>query len=345
MSELDVYGTIGWDVTAQDISRQIKDAAPGPLSLRINSPGGSVFDGIAIATMLARRGEVTAIVDGLAASAASIIFIGAERRVMAPGTLLMVHNPWSMAGGSADDLRKEADVLDVIAGEMAKLYADASGGNLSVKDARALMDEETWLTGEQAVALGLVHAIEGKARPMASIDPKRHNYRNIPKGLVMEEPTTSPAPKAGMLETILAKLGGGSEAMAAKDAELSTVRAELAEASAALVDVVAKIAAAQAETESVRSELAAKGEEIKALEAKHAEDLAAARIEGAQDAVAKVLAGSAPAPLSHVEPEPSEAPLERYNRLHAEGKSPEAFVFYEANATEIEKARRMAGRE
>jgi hypothetical protein len=69
----------------------------------------------------------------LAASAASIIAIGADRRIMAPGTLLMIHNPWSMAGGNADDLRKEADVLDVIASEMSKLYAEASGGKLSAE--------------------------------------------------------------------------------------------------------------------------------------------------------------------------------------------------------------------
>lgn len=345
MSEIEIFGAIGWDVTAQDVSRQIKEAAPGPLSVRINSPGGSVFDGLAIATMLRRRGDVTATVDGLAASAASIIAIGASRRIMAPGTLLMVHNPSSMAGGYSEDLRKEADVLDVIAAEMAKLYAEASGGKLSEKDARRLMDDETWLSAEQAIEIGLVHGIEGKARPMASIDPKRHNYRNIPKGLIMEDTQIeTTAPRAGIIDSILAKLGGGSDAVAAKDAELGTVRAELTEAQAALVDAVAKIAAAQAETESVRAALVAKDSEIEAMKAEHIEALAAARIEGAQNYAAGIVVGSAPAPLSHIEPDPSEPVLERWSRLHAEGRNAEAFAFYEANRTEIDKARR-AGKE
>lgn len=347
MSEIEIYGGIGWDVTASDVSRLLKEAAPGPVTVRINSPGGSVFDGIAIASMLRRHGDVTAIVDGLAASAASIIAIGAERRVMAAGTLLMIHNPWSMAGGNADDLRKEADVLDVIASEMAKLYADASGGKLSEKDARKLMDDETWLTAEEAMAAGLVHAVEGKAKALASIDPKRHNYRNIPKGLTMNQNT--PAPKAGLLDTILAKLGGGSEALAAKESEIATLRAEAAEASAALVDAVAKIVEAQAQAEAARAEateakaaMVAKDAEIETMKVDHAAALSAAVDKAEKDAVAKVLLGSAPAPLSHAEPDPSEAPLERYNRLHAEGKKAEAFAFYEANQTEIDKARRLA---
>jgi ATP-dependent Clp protease protease subunit len=336
MTEIDIMGTIGWDVTAQDVSRQLRDAAPGPLALRINSPGGSVFDGLAIANMISRRGDVTAIVDGLAASAASIIAIGAERRVMAPGTLLMIHNPWSMAGGNADDLRKEADVLDVIAGEMAKLYADASGGKLSKAEALAIMEEETWLTGEQAVALGLVHAIEGKAKPMASIDPKRHNYRNIPKGLIMDEPTTTPAPKAGILEGIMAKLSG--ENVAGLRSELETARAELVDASAALVDAAAQIATAKAETETVRAALVAKDAEIQAIEAKHIDALAAARIEGAQEATAQMLKANASEPLPHVEPEgETGTATEKWNALRAEGKYAEAGAHYAKHKTAILK--------
>jgi ribonuclease D len=172
-----------------------------------------------------------------------------------------------MAGGNADDLRKEADVLDVIASEMSKLYADASGGKLSEKEARRLMDEETWLTAEDAMALGLVHAVEGKAKAMAAIDKNRHAYRNIPKGLTMEENT--PAPKAGLLDTILAKLGGGTEALAAKDSEIATLRAEAAEASAALVGAAAKIVEAKAEAEAARAEATAAQAALEAMKAEH----------------------------------------------------------------------------
>jgi ATP-dependent Clp protease protease subunit len=344
MSDIEIMGTIGWDVTASDISRQLKDAEPGPVTVRINSPGGSVFDGIAIASMLRRRGDVTAIVDGLAASAASIIAIGADRRVMAPGTLLMIHNPWSMAGGNADDLRKEADVLDVIASEMSKLYADASGGKLSEKDARKLMDEETWLTAEDAMAVGLVHAVEGKAKAMAAIDKNRHAYRNVPKGLIMEENT--PAPKAGLLDTILAKLGGGAEALAAKDSEIATLRAEASEASAALVDAAAKITEAKAEAEAARAEataaqaaLAAKDAEIEAIKAEHVAALEAAKIEGGQEAVKEVLETSAPEALPHAETVEGAVSTHtaKYNALRAAGKHAEAGEYRKAHKLAILK--------
>ena len=338
MNELEIFGGIGLEVTVADVSRQIRESAPGPLSVRINSPGGSVFDGLAIASMLRRRGDVTAIVEGIAASAASVIAIGAARVVMAPGAFLMIHNPWTLAMGESSDLRKEADVLDSIAGELAKLYADASGGKLSVEEARAMMDDETWLTADQAIDSGLAHAIEGKSKPKAAIDGARYGYHNIPKEIMQMTTNTDPAPKAGLLDRIMASLGNGSEAMAAKDAELSSVRAELTEASAALAQAATDLTAA-------RAEVAAKVQEIEIIKADHAAALEAAKIEAAQEAVAKVLAGSAPAPLSHAEPDPSEGALERYNRLHAEGKGADAFAYYEQHQTEIDSARRKAGKE
>lgn len=338
MNDLEIFGSIGWEVTPAGVSAKLKEAGPGALTVRINSPGGVVVDGIAIASMLRRHGNATAIVEGIAASAASVIAIGARRVVMAQGAYLMIHNPWSTAIGEAADLRKEASVLDSIAGELAKLYADASGGKLTAEQALAMMEEETWLTAEQAVEVGLAHAIEGKSAVRASIDRSRHNYRNIPGGYTVSDTTTDPAPKAGLIDTIMARLGGNADAIAAKDAEISVIRAELTTASAALVDAVAKLADAQAA-------LAAKDEQIEAIKAEHIEAIAAARAEAAQNAVAEVLAGSAPAPLSHEEPEPSEGALERYNRLHAEGKKAEAFAHYERHQTEIDSARRQAGKE
>lgn len=343
MSDLTIYGEIGWDATAASFHRALSDAPAGKVTVRLNSPGGSVFDGLAIGSLIRNHGKVTAVVDGLAASAASIIFVAASRRVMAPGTMLMIHNPWSMVGGTSDDMRKEAEVLDTIAGEMAKLYADASGGKLSAKDAEKLMDAETWLTPEQAVEIGLADAIEGKAKAFASIDKTRHAYRNIPKGLETMS-TENPEARPSLLDSILAKIGGGTEVRA----ELESVKAELSDAQAALIDAAAKISDAEARaSDAVAALETAKAEHAAALadiEAKHIEALASAKAEGAQEYAAGILAGSAPAALSHVEPDPSEPALERWNRLHAEGKNAEAFAFYEANQTEIDNARRRAGR-
>nr|WP_228512654.1 head maturation protease, ClpP-related [Clavibacter sp. VKM Ac-2872] len=124
--------------------------------LRINSPGGEVFEGIAILNLLrAHRASVTAVVDGLAASAASVIAAGCDETVMSPGTQLMIHSPWSFAGGNAADLRKQAEVLDSIESSLIEVYSAKAGE----KDWPALLAAETWLNAAQAVELGLADRV------------------------------------------------------------------------------------------------------------------------------------------------------------------------------------------
>jgi ATP-dependent Clp protease, protease subunit len=323
MSDLTIYGEIGWDATAASFHRALSDAPAGGVTVRLNSPGGSVFDGLAIGSLIRNHGKVTAIVDGLAASAASIIFVAASRRVMAPGTMLMIHNPWSMVGGTSDDMRKEAEVLDTIAGEMAKLYADASGGKLSAKDAEKLMDAETWLTAEQALEIGLADAIEGKAKAFASIDKNRHAYRNIPKGMDTMS-TETPEAKPSLLDRLVAKI----------TVDTSAIQAELAEAQAGLIDAAAKITEAESRaSEAVAALATAQAEHAAAIEALKAEHLAAleaAKIEGGQAIVAEVLKGSAPEALPHVETvEGAESThTAKWNALRAAGKHDEAGAYY-----------------
>ena len=216
MSDLMIYGEIGWDVSASSVVSEIRNAAPGNLNVRINTPGGSVFEGLAIATHLKARGDVTTMIDALAASMGSIIFLAGSRRVMAPGTLLMIHNPSSGAWGEADDLRKEAGVLDVIANEMAKLYADASDGKLDVDTARKLMDDETWLTPEQAMEYGFCHEIAGKATAFAKLT-ERTMYRKTPKEVTMSV-TPTETEKPGLLDRIMARVKPGADVVAQLDA-------------------------------------------------------------------------------------------------------------------------------
>jgi len=334
MSDLTIYGDIGWDNSAASVNRALSESAPGPLTVRLNSPGGSVFDGLAIASMLRRRGEVTAVVDGLAASAASIIYISAARRVMAPGSMVMIHNPWSMVGGTSDDMRQEADVLDTIAGEMAKLYADASGGKLTAKDAEKLMDAETWLTAEDAQAIGLCDAIEGKAKAFASIDKNRHAYRNIPKGMETMSTETTEA-KPSFLDKFLAKFDGGADARA----ELVGAKADLETASAALVDAVAKISEATARAEAAEAKASEAVAQIEALKVEHAAELEAAKIQAGQAAVMEVLETSAPEALPHVETVEgaAETHTAKYNALRAQGKYAEAGEYRKAHLNEIFK--------
>lgn len=331
MSDLMIYGEIGYDVSAADTVAAIR-STEGALTVRLNTPGGSVFDGLAIATHLRARGNVTTMIDGIAASIGSIIYIAGSRRIMAPGTLLMIHNPSSGAWGNADDLRSEAGVLDVIAGEMAKIYAEASGGKLDEKQCLAMMDAETWLTPEQAVEYGFCHEIAGTAQAFAKLT-KRTAYQHAPKEMQMENEQ-----KGGLFDRLVARITVNPDAeitarIDSMTAELATLRTEYAEASAALVDAAAKIAAKDEEIVSIRSAHAA---EVEKINKENAEAIEAK----AKEIVSRVMAESAPAPLSHVEPEPRRSALEEYERLQIEGTDAERFSFFQAHKAEIENARK-----
>lgn len=324
MSDLMIYGEIGWEVTSRDVVDQIRAAAPGEMIVRLNTPGGSVFEGLAIATHLRARGDVTTMIDGLAASMGSIIFLAGSKRIMAPGTLLMIHNPSSGAWGEAEDLRKEAGVLDVIADEMAKIYADASGGKLDQTAARAMMDDETWLTPEQAMEYGFCHEIAGQAKAFAKLT-SRTMYRKTPKEIEM-----TAEPKPSLFDRLVAVVKPSPE----MKAELDTARAELTEATAALADAAAKIAAVEAEKAVL---IVAHGEEIAKLKADHETAISAARIDAAQEATAQMLKVNGPEPLPHVEPvgEPGGTATERWNALRAQGRYEEAGKLLSENREKI----------
>src|SRR5690606_23711319 len=144
-----------YDVIEAGAAQMVKRALTGntAVTVHINSPGGSVTDALAIYHVLRKHpGRVTAIVDGLAASAATIVMLAADEVVMAEHSLLMVHNPWTAATGGADEMRKTADTLDKAAGEMVSLYAERTG-----RDSEAIasiMKAETWFNAYEAVEAG-----------------------------------------------------------------------------------------------------------------------------------------------------------------------------------------------
>jgi ATP-dependent Clp protease protease subunit len=140
------------------------------LDVHINSEGGDVFAGSAIFTMLRNvRGPVTAYVDGLAASAASMIAMAASRVVMPANAMMMVHMPWSLSAGNAADLRKHADMLDRVGEAMMAAYMAKTG--MAEDDMRALLEEETWMTAEKAHELGFADEVQKLARVSASVRP------------------------------------------------------------------------------------------------------------------------------------------------------------------------------
>lgn len=186
-TRVDVYDDIGgggWfggGVTAADFTAQLAEI-PGDLEVHINSGGGDVFDGIAIYNAIAQRpGNVTTVVDGIAASIASIIAQAGKTRIIAPGAMMMIHDALSMCLGNASDMRETADLLDQVSDNLASIYASRGG---TPSDWRATMQTEAWYTAEQAVAAGLADQLA--ERPAAPEDLANHDlsmFARVPEWL------------------------------------------------------------------------------------------------------------------------------------------------------------------
>lgn len=154
---IDSWGSF-WGISAQDVST-ILDALPETVEqiiLRINSQGGEVFEAVSILNMLrAHKASVMAVVDGLAASAASVLAVGCDETVMSPGTQMMIHAPSIFAYGNAEDLRKEAGILDGVQASLVEIYTAKAGE----QQWDELLAEDTFLTAQATVDLGLADRI------------------------------------------------------------------------------------------------------------------------------------------------------------------------------------------
>lgn len=144
----------------------------GPVTLRLNSPGGSVFGAQAmVAAMRAHSQPITAQIDSLAASAASVIAAECAECVIAPGAMIMIHKAWGMTIGNADDHGQTADLLTKVDGQIAATYARRAGDEDKEKY-MAMMAAETWFDADEAVAAGFAdRLIEANSqRPAAKWD-------------------------------------------------------------------------------------------------------------------------------------------------------------------------------
>lgn len=158
--DIQIYDVID-EVTAQKVKAMVVGQLP--VTVHINSPGGSVTDALAIYSILRKhQGHITAVVDGLCASAATIVALAADEIVMAEHSLLMVHNPWTVASGDAAQMRKTADTLDVASREMVALYTERTG--LSGDKVSAIMGAETWFNAYEAVEAGFAHRVDDTER-------------------------------------------------------------------------------------------------------------------------------------------------------------------------------------
>lgn len=159
-----------WGICANEVRQAIEDLGTvSAIHLHINSPGGEVTEGMAIKNILAGCGvPVTAIVDGLAASIASVIAVCADELVMMPNSELMMHDAWGALAGPAADFRDFANVLDKVSDDIAGVYAAKSGGDAA--EWRARMQTSLWLMADEAVELGLADSVGGSAGEEAVVE-------------------------------------------------------------------------------------------------------------------------------------------------------------------------------
>jgi ATP-dependent protease ClpP protease subunit len=181
-ADIFLYAEIGfWGIDAQSVVRDLSDlGAVSTLNVHISSPGGDVFDGVAIYRALRDHpATVNVQVDSMAASIASVIAQAADegRLVMARHSMMMIHEPWAFVVGDAADMRAMATALDKMGEQIAGIYAERAGGTRA--EWRERMQAETWLSDEEAVALGLADAIAEDEATENSFDLSI--FRNAPK--------------------------------------------------------------------------------------------------------------------------------------------------------------------
>lgn len=181
-----VFNEIGsMGMTSEMFSRELEMANGEDIEVRINSLGGEVQEGVTIYNLLrAYSGNVKTIIDGWAASIASIIALGGDELVMNEGSFIMIHNPWTGMMGEAKDLRQEADLLDLMTTELVNIYVNATG--LDEEEIRAMMDDETWLNPTDAIEKGFANSVQtfNKVAACVSKDQKtKYFYKNAPMEL------------------------------------------------------------------------------------------------------------------------------------------------------------------
>ena len=169
-AEVLLYDAIGeWaGKSAKDFVKEIKALGDvSSITLRINSAGGDVFDAQAMYSCLrSHKARKTVRIDGLAASAASVVAMVGDEIIMPENALMMIHNPWTCACGEAEDLRKSAEVLDKVRYTLATVYMVKTG--LDYDKIKSMMDEETWMSAEEAKELGFCDTISGAIEIAAS---------------------------------------------------------------------------------------------------------------------------------------------------------------------------------
>jgi ATP-dependent Clp endopeptidase proteolytic subunit ClpP len=181
---VNIYDVIDsfWGQSAKDFVTDISaHSGIDEIHVHINSPGGSVFDGLAIFNFLrAHAASVTTYVDGLAASIASIIALAGEKLVMPENAYLMIHEPWTYTSGNASELLKDVELLTKLTDSLANIYSERCGKD--VEEIKTLMAAETWQTGKEAKEYGFATETTAPEK-IAAKYRMTDNFRNVPEAV------------------------------------------------------------------------------------------------------------------------------------------------------------------
>jgi ATP-dependent Clp endopeptidase proteolytic subunit ClpP len=246
--EILLYDQIGQDwvgegTSAKSFAQDLKDAGKvSKIHLRVNSPGGNVFDGIAIYnTLLTHGAKVTAQVDGVAASIAGVILMAAEEIACVENGMIMIHNPHTLIAGDANDMRRMADAMDKVKANMITAYRRHT--DLSVEELGEMMDAETWMTAQESVDNGFAESVldpdksdDNNADLAANFDLSQ--FRKVPRQIaarstrVDESEQRRPKMRLRTLELHQFDVDAmRRETMARREVEIASMRAADAELS------------------------------------------------------------------------------------------------------------------
>jgi ATP-dependent Clp protease protease subunit len=199
-----LYGVIGDEyggITADQMRKELSEIpSKQPIDVHIHSDGGSFFDGLAMHSQLSqRKGPVNVIVDGLAASAASLVAMAGTTITMAQHSWMMIHEANGVMRGRASDFRAAADRLEATNAEIVSIYSKRFTG--SADEMRNLLDAETWLDCEACVACGLADCV-GDGMSIAACVDRSFNYRKTPEVLLKAGPSPAMLEREALLETL-----------------------------------------------------------------------------------------------------------------------------------------------
>lgn len=245
-AEISIMDEIGgWGISAQQFAKDLKNLGDlKHIDLHIHSPGGSVFDGIAIYNLLKNHSaSKTVYIDGLAASMASVIAMVGDPVVMPKNAMMMIHKPWGIQGGDAEDMRKYADLLDKIENTLIPAYAEKTGK--SPEELAEMLKEETWLTGEECVEQGFADKLAEPVKAMASITSQRmKEFKSMPNALktLLEPKAQAKTAVEPQAQTVVAEPAFTNEPPKAQ-AESPKAQVSQADPLAALAERNAKIKA------------------------------------------------------------------------------------------------------